>query len=165
MRSRPAPNAAVSAPSRARVAFAWGAVVAWIALVWWLGSGDFNATTTSRILDPLVRWLLPDLPPADRFALLGAIRKLAHPVVYGVLAGLAFAASRVSRFDPPWRSAAVAFVLALATASFDEARQAQVASRTGALGDVGLDAAGAIATLAVALSWTHLRPRPPLEGG
>jgi len=85
-------------------------------------------------------------------------------VVYGVLAALAFVASGVSRFGPPWRAAAIAFGLAVAVASLDEARQARVASRTGAIADVGLDAAGAAATLVGAMWIASRRPSPQLEG-
>ena len=80
----------------ARVARAWLWFALWAALVWWLGSEQFSATSTSRILGPLIDWLWPGASPAQRLALLMGIRKLAHPSVYAVLAGLAFRASLLS---------------------------------------------------------------------
>jgi hypothetical protein len=70
-----------------KIIAAWGAVAAWMALVWWLGSNDFAASRTSPWLESLIYWLFPDLPRAGHLALSITIRKLAHPTVYGVLAG------------------------------------------------------------------------------
>ena len=63
-------------------AAAWLLVALWAALVWWLGTDQFGAAQTSRYLLPLIDWLWPSATLAQRFALLMAIRKLAHPSVY-----------------------------------------------------------------------------------
>lgn len=143
-----------------RVALAWLLVAVWAGLVWWLGTDQFAAPTTSRFLGPLLRWLWPDGSPEQHFALLLAIRKLAHPAVYGVLAGLAFRAALLSGVSGSLRGAAVALGLAVGMAGLDELRQSRTAARTGSAIDVALDAAGASASLAaLALMWRRERLR------
>lgn len=135
------------APRHRGATSAWLAVAAWAALIWWLGSGTFGAPTTSRFLYPLITWLWPDSSFEQRFAVLLAIRKLAHPTVYGVLAALALRAFRRSGLTKALPSMAAAFAFALALAGLDELRQASLTSRTGSLLDVGLDACGALAAV------------------
>jgi VanZ family protein len=141
-----------------RVAAAWLLVAVWAAVVWWLGSEQFSAGATSRYLLPLINWLFPDAPPEQRFAMLMTIRKLAHPTVYAVLAGLSFRAALVSGVSGLARGAAIALAIAIATAGLDELRQSQTSTRTGAASDVVLDAAGASLALA-ALSYVRRRGR------
>jgi VanZ family protein len=139
-----------------RVATAWLLVALWAALVWWLGSEQFSAGSTSRYLLPLINWLFPDLPPQQRFALLMTIRKLAHPSVYAVLAALAFRAALVSGVSGLARGAAIALAIAVSLAGLDELRQSRTRVRTGAASDVLLDAAGASVALA-ALGYVRRR--------
>jgi VanZ family protein len=150
-----------SAPARA--AFAWLLVALWVGLVWWLGTDQFGAGGTSRYLFPLIRWLWPGGSPADQFAVLMAIRNLAHPAIYGVLAALAFRAALLSGVTTAMRGAAVAFGLALSIAGLDELRQSHSRARTGAVSDVVLDAAGAGTTLA-ALYALRRRARSSVVG-
>ena len=142
----------------ARVAAAWLWVALWAALVWWLGTDQFGATSTSRFLGPLIEWLWPGATPAQRFAVLMAIRKFAHPSVYAVLAGLAFRAALLSGVSGLARGAAIALALAVSIAGLDELRQSRSSARTGAASDVALDAAGASLALA-ALSVVRRRTR------
>jgi VanZ family protein len=146
------------APS-ARVATAWLWVALWAAFVWWLGTDGFGLAATSRYLAPLIDWLFPHATAAQRFALLMAIRKLAHLSVYAVLAGLAFRAALVSGVTGLARGAALAFALAVSVAGLDEWRQSYSKARTGAATDVGLDALGASGALA-ALGFLRRRARP-----
>jgi VanZ family protein len=140
------------------MATAWLLVALWAALVWWLGSDQFGAQTTSRYLGPLVDWLFPGASPQQRFALLMAIRKLAHPSVYGVLSGLAFRAVLLSGVSGLARGAAIALAMAVSIAGLDELRQSGSRTRTGAVSDVALDAAGASVAVA-ALSFLRRRDR------
>jgi VanZ family protein len=159
-----APNASADAArARAdahrprRIALAWAALALWTACVLWLGSGNFDAGTTSRFFAPLLRWLLPDAPPEQVATLVGAIRKLAHPVEYALLAWLAFRTLALSGVARSAVAAAGALALALAVAGVDEARQAGLATRTGALGDVALDAGGALGAVAAAAALRRRR--------
>jgi VanZ family protein len=143
----------------ARVARAWLLVALWTSLVWWLGSESFAAPVTSRYLAPLIEWLWPGGTAAQRFALLMGIRKLAHPAIYAVLAGLAFRAALLSGVSGLARGAAVALALAVSIAGLDELRQSRTQTRTGAAADVALDAAGATVAL-TALGLLRRRARP-----
>jgi VanZ family protein len=149
----------------ARVASAWLLVVLWTALVWWLGSEQFGASTTSRYLGPLIDWLFPGISPQLRFSVLMTIRKLAHPSVYAVLAGLAFRAALLSGVSGLLRGAAVALGLAVSLAGLDEYRQSHTHARTGAASDVVLDAAGASVALgALSLARRRMRVRDAVVG-
>jgi VanZ family protein len=85
-----------------------------------------------------------------------AIRKFAHPSVYGVLSGLAFRAALVSGVSGLARGAAIALAIAISLAGFDELRQSRTRLRTGAASDVALDAVGASVALA-ALGYVRRR--------
>jgi len=146
----------------ARVAMAWLLFALWASFVWWLGTDQFGASTTSRYLGPLVDWLFPHISPAERLTLLTSIRKIAHPGVYAVLAGLAFRAALLSGVSRLARGAAIALAMAVSFAGIDEVRQSKSSARTGAASDVGLDAAGASAALA-ALSYLRRRGRLDLR--
>jgi VanZ family protein len=154
---------AMTSVTPTRAALAWVVVALWAALVWWLGTDQFAFSTTSRFLGPLIHWLWPNGSPADQLALVMAIRKIAHPAVYGVLAALAFRAALLSGVSGLMRGAAVALALAIGIAGLDELRQAQSVARTGAPSDVMLDAAGASAAIA-ALSALRRRTRPGVVG-
>src|SRR6185503_6656471 len=128
-------------------------------LVWWLGTDSFGAQTTSHYLMPLIEWLWPSSSFAQRFEVLMAIRKFAHPSVYAVLAGLAFRAALLSGVSGLARGAAIALAMAVSIAGLDELRQTKTRTRTGAASDVALDAAGATVALA-ALGALRRRARP-----
>lgn len=122
------------------------------------------ARQTSRILVPVLRWLVPDLTPTalNRAQLL--VRKTGHALGYAVLAVLIWRARRRSRPEsgpPCLRSdAAFAFVLAVLYAATDEWHQTFTASRQGSVADVALDAAGAMAGLTLLWLWERRQCRP-----
>ncbi len=100
---------------------------------------------TSRLIRPLLEWLLPNALPETITIYHGYIRKFAHFAEY---AGLAFFASRafwdssitvLRRF---WFIAA--FLLVAAVASFDEYNQSFNNLRTGSFYDTLLDVAGGL---------------------
>ena len=64
----------------------------WAAFVWSLGSDGMASQETSRIIGPIVDWLLPDLSWQERRSLLYGIRKGAHVFEYGTLALLSLRA-------------------------------------------------------------------------
>jgi hypothetical protein len=148
-----------------RVAVAWLLVTSWAAIVWWLGSDQFSAGTTSRWLWPLIQWLWPSGGLEQKAALLMTIRKLAHPTVYAVLAGLALRAALVSGVSGWMRGAAIALAIAVSLAGLDELRQSQTRSRTGAASDVVLDVAGASVALAALGYVRRRRGVAPAVGG
>ena len=63
----------------------WIPVVVWGALIFALSTSAFSAANTARIIDPMLRWLLPTItaPAVEVCHML--IRKAAHFTEYGVL--------------------------------------------------------------------------------
>jgi VanZ family protein len=139
-----------SGPSRG-IALTWLWVVAWIAVVQTFASGSFSAHETSRLVGPLLRWLIPNADAETAVIVNFAIRKTAHFVEYAILALLALRAFRSSSSRSLTWLAAASLALTLAVAVVDESRQAAAAERTGALSDVALDITAAAAALLLAL--------------
>jgi VanZ family protein len=101
----------------------------------------------SRLLAPLIRWLVPDISAEalDRTVLLA--RKGVHFVTFGLLAGLLWRAlSAGSR--PDLRTAVLAFGFTVAYAISDEIHQGFVRTRVASVGDVVIDSLGAAFVLA-----------------
>ncbi len=154
-------------PERRRLLSAWLPLLLWTALVWLLGSDYFSSTQTSRIIGPLIDWLLPDILPRDRADLLGWLRLTAHPTVYGVEALLAWRALR--RSFPSLalgRLAPVVLGASVLLASADEIRQAGSRVRGGSPLGVGLDLLGILAAIALLIALERIRaaralPSPP----
>ena len=136
---------------------AWLPVALWMALIFGASTDLGAPRQTSRILVPLLRWLVPEISSTTLERVQFAVRKTSHAVGYAVLAVLIWRAKRRTTPHPApgfWRDAAFAFALAVLYAATDEWHQTFTASRQGSLADVALDAAGAAAGLA--LLW--LRP-------
>jgi VanZ family protein len=142
-----APGAAVADWRSPRARVAWLLVLAWLAMIFTFSSDLFSASTTGSLVRPILEWLFPDWTPAEIWRLHYAIRKSAHPTVYGVLALFAFRALRLSFAHGALRHAAFALLLVLAVAASDELRQSSSRARTGSAADVGYDLAGGLAAL------------------
>ena len=120
-------------------------------LVWmWVifsASGDqMSFGRSSRIIGPIVRWLLPDLSDEAVHAIVVGVRKCAHVAEYAVLALLLWRVLRkpATPETPAWQWWQAGLVLALVAlyAATDEFHQALVPSRQGSAWDVLLDTAG-----------------------
>ena len=152
-------------PSSVRqIHLAWLPVALWMALIF-CASTDLGAPRqTSRILLPVLRWLIPDISATalNRAQLL--VRKTGHALGYAVLAVLISRARRRIRqnSEPPClrRDATIALVLTVLYAATDEWHQTFTASRQGSVADVALDATGAVAGLALLWLWDRRRCRP-----
>ena len=125
----------------------WAALAVWTAVVLGFSGDGFSAESTTRVLEPVLRWLLPGLSGEAHHFLLLLVRKGAHVFEYAVLAGLAHRALA----EPPawWRSAGFAMALVIAVAVVDETRQFFAANRTGTIRDVYVDALGGMVGLLV----------------
>jgi VanZ family protein len=133
--------------TRSNALQAWLPVVALVAIIWGLGSDSFSQPETSRILGPLIDWLLPWLSDAQHAQSLFYVRKLAHPAEYGLLALLCLRALCMTSGAARFGASLLGLLLVAALASADELRQSLSATRTGAGLDVALDVGGAIAVL------------------
>ncbi len=120
--------------------------LAWTLVIAWLSSPGWSAARTGSRLFPLLAWLAPWLLPEQIEALHWLIRKSAHTLEYGVLAGLWYWALDIWTGRRRWL---VPFALSALTGSLDEIHQATTSTRGGSPIDVLLDSAGAAAALAV----------------
>ena len=137
-------------------------------LVWmWVifsASGDqLSFQHSSRIIDPVVRWLLPHLSDDAVRAIVIIVRKCAHLAEYALLALLLWRALRKPPKPdaPAWRWSEAGLVLALVGlyAATDELHQAFVPSRQGCVTDVLIDTSGAALALLCLWAVGRLRKR------
>ena len=116
---------------------AWIPVFVWGALIFMLSTSAFTAANTSRIIDPILRWLLPGITAASVDVCHNLIRKAAHFTEYGILFWLLVR-------GPMARRPYLALMLCVVYALTDEGHQAFVPGRTASLYDVALDSTGAL---------------------
>ena len=132
----------------------WLPVLLWMGLIFALSTRLGTAANTSRFIEPLLRWLVPDIDRATMDVIHGLVRKGAHMTEYAILALLTLRAVRISWRDRPrngfYATAGIALAIAAAYAATDEFHQCFVPGRTPSLGDVLIDSGGAAAGLAVA---------------
>ena len=131
----------------------WGPLAVWLAAIFFFSTDTMSAPRTSRFVEPMIRWLLPDASPETVYVAHVAIRKCGHLAEYALVALLTFRAirsGRAERFRASW--AGWAFAIAAGYAFVDEFHQSFVSTRSGSLGDVAIDAAGAALAL-LALAW------------
>ncbi len=138
---------AVRKGSTGEFILSWILALYWVHIVHSFSGGSFSAEETSRFIGPLLEWLFPEASETTRYLLHKGIRKLAHLVEYGILAGFSFRALSLSAAREPFRVARLAAGLVLVIALIDEAGQAQTAVRTGSSRDVVIDFAGGAAVL------------------
>ena len=110
-----------------RILKLWGPVVVWAGLILFAATDLFSAESSGSLLQMIFgvevpRWLHVSL------------RKLAHLVVYGILAGLAW------RADRRWE---VIMLIVVAVAAVDETLQSRSVHRSGSPLDVVIDLIGA----------------------
>lgn len=139
----PMPVSSKSTPSpfrRTRAAGRWLAAFAWYGVIF---------AASSR----------PDLRVSDDDLLDLVLRKLAHVMVFAVLAVLV---TRAISTDRPWRLRALAagWLATVALAVSDEWHQTFVHGRVGHASDVGIDATGAALGLAITACVQRFRHRP-----
>ncbi|MCA1628809.1 MAG: VanZ family protein [Acidobacteria bacterium] len=131
-------------------AWRYAPLLAWTCFIFYASTGAMSASNTSRVIEPLLRWLVPDISAAQLVAAHAVVRKLAHFGEYALLALLAaraFAGSAKSFLSRRWFAAALAFVVAVAL--LDEFNQSFNPARTGTIKDSLLDAAGGLTALLV----------------
>src|SRR5947209_6961755 len=146
-------------PTWRRRLWRYGPLVVWLAFIFYASTGALSATNTSRIIEPLLRWLFPNITEAQLLGAHFVIRKLAHFTEYAVLALLAaraFLSSTKDLLHRRWLISALALVAVYAL--LDEYHQAFVPTRTASIYDSMIDTAGG-ATALVALALWRMRRR------
>jgi VanZ family protein len=144
----------------------WWPALAWAVVISIFSTGAFTAENTSRIIIPILRWLLPHAASTTLFAIHHYIRKSAHFTEYFIWGLLVLRGIRAGR--PGTRFVWALWVIAIVAcyASLDEFHQRFVPGRTPAVRDVLIDTTGgATAQLAAALVMLlgHARDRRKLE--
>jgi VanZ family protein len=132
----------------------WGAVLVWMAVIFTLSTDLGSGAHTSRFIEPLLRWLLPQASPALVHRLHFLLRKAGHVTEYALLALLVLRAVRAGRLPSPagwsWRAAGVTLLVCAAYAATDEFHQSFVPSRGSSPVDVLIDSSGAALALVLA---------------
>ena len=117
----------------------------------------FSQDHTSRIIEPLLRWLLPHLSHHQIARIHHLIRKSAHFTEYFIFSILLFRAVRGARIGWRWTWGITALIIAASYACLDEIHQAFVASRTATPWDSLLDSVGAFFAYLVLFTYFQLR--------
>ena len=115
----------------------WIPVLLWGALIFTLSTSAFSAANTSKIIDPLLHWLVPGISAASVDVGHMLTRKAAHFTEYGILFWLLVRGPMKER---PY----LALMLCVVYALTDEGHQVFVPGRTASLYDVALDSTGAL---------------------
>jgi len=118
-------------------AMEWLPVLLWGIVIFILSTANFSAYYTSRMIEPILRFLFPFASAATIAMMHTLIRKAAHFTEYGVLFWLLVRGPLRGR-------AAVALAICVVYALLDEGHQMFVPGRTPSLYDVALDSTGAI---------------------
>ena len=130
----------------------WLPILIWMAVIF-SASGDTKSTQhSSRILEPLIHWLFPNLAPDQIWPIVLIFRKCAHLTEYAVLAMLLWWALRSVSMPASgwsWRLARHAWLMVVVYATTDEIHQAFVPNRQGSPWDVLIDSIGGAVGLLV----------------
>jgi len=134
-------------------------------VIFWASADSASGRRGSRILGPLLRWLMPAASGERIEEMLFLIRKAAHVTEYAILAWLAWrfflVVQRAHESPRPLRAALFAWAVSVMYAVTDEWHQTFVPTRVGTPWDVLIDAAGAVLGLALAALWWRWRRRRP----
>jgi VanZ family protein len=136
---------------------AWWPALLWAVVIFSMSTDTFSAAHTSRILEPLLRWLYPALTFEQFETIHFGVRKTAHFTEYFIFAVLLFRGIRGDRQGWRWTWGLLALFSAAIYACLDEIHQAFVASRTASPYDSLLDSAGAAVAIVVSFFWFQFR--------
>ena len=135
----------------------WGPVLFWLAMIFTASADQQSYQHSSRLFEPLLRWLFPHLSPLTVATLHHLFRKTCHLTEYAILGWLFWRAiRRPVKNDPrPWHWAEAGLALAgvFAYAATDEFHQIYVPNRTPLISDVLIDTTGGVAGLLLLWLW------------
>ena len=140
----------------------WLPVILWLGFTFLMSTKTFSAENTSRIIEPIVRFLFPSISHHGMILVHEIIRKLAHVTEYFILGILLFRAFKGSLASPhSLRWAALSLLILVVAASGDEFHQMFVPGRTPSIIDVGIDSFGGFLAQCVSVAWFRFRQRHP----
>jgi VanZ family protein len=134
--------------SRAR-SFAkyWLPVLIWMIVIYSASSDRGSVRHSSRIIEPIVRWLFPQIQDRTVRSIVYYVRKAAHVTEYALLGMLLWRALPKPNPGPtcpwPWKTAGLVLLIAFLYAASDEIHQLFVPNREGRFLDVLIDTSGA----------------------
>jgi VanZ family protein len=141
----------------------WLPLLLWMVLIFAASQDTKSVEHTSRLLEPFLRWIKPDISPEAIEQVRWMIRKAAHMTEFAVLAGLLWRAlARMNdQENNRWflRPAAASLGFCIFFAASDEIHQSFVPNRTGTPKDVLIDTAGAGIGLLIATAVKSRRRR------
>jgi len=146
----------------------WLPVILWMGFIFVMSTSLGSSAHTSRIIEPLIRWLAPGISPAAVDRVHGLIRKTGHFTEYAILALLVLRAVRISlrhrHLEGGCKAAGIALLVAAVYASTDEFHQSFVPGRTASVYDVLIDTSGAFVALTAAMLVRKGKGRPAPAG-
>jgi VanZ family protein len=135
----------------------WGPVLVVAAVISTASTKSFGSEQTSRVIIPILRWLLPHAQGKTLEFLHHLIRKGAHLFEYSIFSALVWRAFRGGRDGWRWSWAAWTILVVSGFALLDEFHQIFVPGRGASVYDSMLDTCGGAAALAVV--WIIVRLR------
>ena len=159
---RPAPNlsevtAKTPMPRALAWLWAWWPAMVWAVVIFLLSTDTFSAEHTGSILEPVLRWLRPNITEDQFNAIHYFIRKCAHFTEYFIFCVLLYRGVRGKREGWRWTWGFEALFLAAVYSALDEIHQAFVVSRTASVYDSLLDSVGAFVAVGVMWLWFRWR--------
>ncbi len=131
----------------------WFPVLGWMVVIFSASGDRKSAQHSSRLIEPFLRWLFPDLSTDTVGLIVLLVRKCAHVTEFAILALLIWRALRGSLTPTArawsWSMARNAWLLVVLYAASDEFHQWFVPERQASGWDVLIDATGAAAGLGV----------------
>jgi len=140
----------------------WLPVLFWMLVIFSASNDRISSQRSSRLIEPIVRWLFPQAPTETVHQVVYYVRKGAHVTEYAVFAMLLWRMLSHLFQKPPrawsWKLAGLVLLLAFLYASSDEWHQHFVPNREGRPMDVVIDTSGAALGLAAMWVWSRRRP-------
>jgi VanZ family protein len=124
-------------------------------VIFWMSTGAFASEGTSKIIEPVIRFLLPQISAREVDMIHGLIRKCGHLTEYFVLGLLLFRAfGKGQTAVSAGRVVLYSVIIIALYAASDEFHQTFVYNRTPSVVDVGIDTAGGILGQLAFLVWS-----------
>jgi len=147
LHNSPAPGLLCSVSKLGLFTKYWLPVVLWSVVIYSASGDKQSVHHSSRIIEPIIRWLIADISDEAVRTTVLVVRKGAHVTEYAIYAMLLWRGLRSTfwRTAPGWpgRCALTAWLVAVAFAMSDEWHQMFVPGRQGSPWDVLIDSLGA----------------------